>query len=94
MCVFANGEVDRSPTGSGVSGRMALHFAKNEIEVGESMIVESIIGSTFKCSVYRKVQFGPFEAVIPEVEGRAYIIGQNNLYIDPVDPFKHGFMLR
>ena len=46
-CIFADGEVDRSPTGTGVSARLALHFAKGEIALGEEIVIESLIGSSF-----------------------------------------------
>lgn len=94
VCVFANGEVDRSPTGSGVSGRMAVHHAKGELKIGEKMKIESIVGSVFTASVVKGVDFGPFKAVIPEVEGNAFITGQHTFLIDPDDPFKKGFILR
>ena len=51
VCVFAEGEVDRSPTGTGVSARMALHYFRNEIKTGEAIMIESIIGTRFKGSV-------------------------------------------
>ena len=94
VCVFANGEVDRSPTGSGVSGRMAIHHARNEIEIGEKMKIESIVGSIFTGSVIEEIDFGPFKAIIPEVEGEAFITGQHTFLIDPDDPYKEGFFLR
>lgn len=94
VCIFADGEVDRSPTGSGVSGRMAIHHARGEIRIGEKMKIESIMGSVFAGSVIEEVDFGPFKAVIPEVEGDAYITGQHMFLIDPKDPFKDGFFLR
>ena len=94
VCVFADGEVDRSPTGSGVSGRMAIHHARGEIKIGERMRIESIVGSIFIGSVIKEVDFGPFKAVIPEVEGEAFITGQHTFLIDPEDPFKDGFFLR
>ena len=94
ICIFADGEVDRCPTGSGVSGRMPIHFFKKEIDFGEVMTIESITGSVFKGSVVRKEQYGPFEAVIPQVEGTAFITGQHEFLIDPNDPFKEGFFLR
>ncbi len=94
VCIFAEGEVDRCPTGSGVSGRMSIHFGKNEIAVGETMTIESITGSVFKGSVVRTEQYGQFEAVIPQVEGTAFITGQHEFLIDPDDPFKEGFFLR
>lgn len=94
VCVFAEGEVDRSPTGTGVSGRMALHHAKSEIKAGERMIIESIVGSSFTCSVKEITKFGPYDAVIPEVEGTAHITGKHTFIIDPADPLKNGFIFR
>lgn len=94
VCVFADGEVDRSPTGSGVSGRMAIHHARHEIKPGERMKIESIVGSVFTGSVVETLKYGPFDAVIPQVEGSASIIGRNKILIDPNDPFRNGFFLR
>lgn len=94
ICIFAEGEVDRCPTGSGVSGRMPIHFHRGEIALGETMTVESITGSVFKGSVVKEEKFGQFDAVIPKVEGRAHIVGTCEFLIDPEDPFKHGFFLR
>ena len=94
VCIFAEGEVDRCPTGSGVSGRMSIHFMRNEIKIGETMTIESITGSVFKGSVVRKEKYGDFDAVIPQVEGTAHITGQHEFLIDPDDPFKLGFFLR
>lgn len=94
VCVFADGEVDRCPTGSGVSGRMAIHRAKNEIRPNEKMLIESITGSMFEGSVIRDVKFGPYEAVIPEVTGSAFITGFHNFVLDPNDPLATGFILR
>ncbi len=95
VCVFAEGEVDRSPTGSGVSGRMAIHHAREEMKVGqEPMVIESILGTKFKASIIDEVDYGPFKAVIPKVEGTAYVVGQNEWIIDPEDPLKSGFILR
>ncbi len=94
VCIFAEGEVDRCPTGSGVSGRMSIHFRRNEINIGETMTIESITGSVFKGSVIREEKYGDFDAVIPQVEGTAHITGQHEFLIDPDDPFKFGFFLR
>ncbi|MEZ4895339.1 MAG: proline racemase family protein [Saprospiraceae bacterium] len=92
VCVFADGEVDRSPTGSGVSGRMALHHAQGKLKVGDSMIIESIVGSQFTGKVLRQESFGPYEAVIPEVGGMAYVTGEHRFWIDPEDPFRWFFV--
>ncbi|MBZ0245180.1 MAG: proline racemase family protein [Cyclobacteriaceae bacterium] len=94
VCIFAEGEVDRSPTGTGVSGRMALHYAKGDIKMGESMVIESIVGSSFRCSVKEVTKFGPYDAVIPQVEGTAHITGKHTFIIDPEDPLKDGFIFR
>ncbi len=94
VCIFAEGEVDRSPTGSGVAGRMAIHFAKGEIAIGEKMKIESILGSQFIGSVIEETTFGPYKAVIPQVEGNAWISGISEFVIDPDDPLKYGFILR
>ncbi len=94
VCVFAEGEVDRCPTGSGVSGRMAIHKARKEIDYGETMAIESITGSIFRGSIISEEDYGPFKAVIPQVEGIAHITGMNTFVIDPKDPMKNGFILR
>jgi len=94
VCVFAEGEVDRSPTGSGVSGRLPIHYARGEMGIGDTLIVESILGSVFKGTVIETVDYGPFQALIPEVEGTAFITGQHEFLIDPEDPFREGFFLR
>ncbi|MFK7811702.1 MAG: proline racemase family protein [Maribacter sp.] len=94
VCIFAEGEVDRCPTGSGVSGRMAIHKARKEIDFGETMSFESITGSVFKGSVVSEVDYGPFKAVIPQVEGTAHITGIHTFCFDPKDPMKNGFILR
>jgi trans-L-3-hydroxyproline dehydratase len=94
VCVFADGEVDRCPTGTGVSARAALHYARGELALGEPFIVESILGTTFTGEVVEEVDFGPYTAVIPKITGTAHITGINQLLIDPHDPLKYGFILR
>ncbi len=94
VCIFADGEVDRCPTGTGVSARLAIHHARGEIGTGESMVVESIIGSRFTGRVVETTNFGPHQAVIPEVGGTAHITGRHEFLIDPDDPWRDGFILR
>jgi proline racemase len=94
VCVFADGEVDRSPTGTGVSARAALHLAKGEIGIGEPFVIESLLGTCFTGRAVRRVRFGPHEAVVPEVAGSAFLTGKNEFWIDPADPLGHGFILR
>ena len=94
VCIFAEGQVDRSPTGSGLSGRMAIHHKRKELSLKQEMTIESIIGTTFKGSVVKEEKYGQFDAVIPKIEGTAYVVGQNEFLIDPKDPLKHGFILK
>ena len=94
VCIFADGEVDRSATGSGVSARAALHFSRGELGLNEQVTIESIVGSTMGVKVVEVTKFGPYDAVVPEVSGTASIIGRNEFYFDPEDPFREGFILR
>lgn len=94
VCIFAEGEVDRSATGSGVSARAALHHANNQLETGEKITIESILGSTMSVEVLDTTQFGQFAAVVPEVSGTAFFTGKNALFFDPGDPLKNGFIFR
>jgi len=94
VCIFAEGEVDRSPTGTGVSGRLALLRARGEIDLNEPIVIESIIGTRFTGRIIETTSFGPHPAVIPEVEGSAYITGRHEFLIDPEDPLREGFILR
>lgn len=94
VCIFADGEVDRSATGSGVSARAALHFAKGELKIGEKISIESIIGTSMDVEIDSTCTYGPYDAVIPKVSGSACFSGKNEIWIDPNDPLKDGFILR
>ncbi len=94
VCIFAEGEVDRCPTGTGVSARLALHYARGEIEIGEKIVIESILDTRFSGQVVETTTFGPHPAIIPEVEGQAWITGRSEFFIDPDDPLKKGFVFR
>lgn len=94
VCIFAEGEVDRSPTGTGVSGRVALEHARGRLEPGTPFVVESILGTRFVGRVVRTTRFGPHAAVIPEVEGSAWLTGRNEFTFAPDDPLAEGFILR
>jgi trans-L-3-hydroxyproline dehydratase len=93
VCIFADGEVDRSPTGTGVSGRMAIRFARKEIDLHQPYVTESLVGSKFTGMVVEETTFGGRPAVIPQVEGSAHITGRQQFIFDPEDPFKSGFLL-
>jgi proline racemase len=59
VCIFAEGEVDRCPTGTGVGGRLAIHYARNEIRLDEPIVIESIIGTRFTGRIVETTTFGP-----------------------------------
>lgn len=96
ICVFANAEVDRSPTGTGVSARLAIHHARGEIAAGEPIAIESILGasSVFTGRVVGTTQVGDVPAVVPEVSGTAFITGRGEFRLDPGDPLGRGFLVR
>ncbi|MBN2236167.1 MAG: proline racemase family protein [Bacteroidales bacterium] len=94
VCVFAEGEVDRSATGSGVSARAALHFAKGELKINETITIESILGTTMEVKVVEETKFGPHKSIVPEVSGTAFLTGRNEFWFDPLDPLKEGFIFR
>lgn len=94
ICVFADREVDRSPTGTGVSARLALHHAKGELPLDQSIVVESIIGSTFEGRAVERTKVGPHQAIVPEVSGQAFITGRHEFIIDGKDKFGAGFLVR
>lgn len=77
VCIFANGQVDRSPTGTRVSARAALHDARGELKIGEPFVVESILGTCFTGRVVAIVPYGPYMAVLLEVSGSAHLCGRS-----------------
>jgi len=93
-CIFAEGEVDRSPTGTGVSARLAILNKRNEIEPGNDIVINSILNTSFTCRIAELTQVGSQKAIIPEVTGSAYITGIHEFLIDPDDPLNQGFILR
>jgi proline racemase/trans-L-3-hydroxyproline dehydratase len=94
VTVFADGEVDRSPCGSGTCARLAILAADGRLPAGAVLRHESIIGSTFTGTVLETVDAGGRPAVIPQVTGTAYRTGEHVFSIDPYDPLVPGFVLR
>lgn len=94
VVVFGDGQVDRSPCGTGSSAKVAALYRKGRLKMNEDFIYESITGSLFRARVCSETTAGPFRAVIPQVTGSAYITGIHEIIIDPDDPFKYGFRLR
>jgi trans-L-3-hydroxyproline dehydratase len=94
VCVFAGRQVDRSPTGSGVTSRMALQIARREARHGEERAFESCTGAVFTGRVLREApSVGPRRAVIVEVGGEAHMIGEGRFRFDADDPLREGFSL-
>jgi proline racemase len=94
ICVFADREVDRSPTGSGVTARLAAMYAKGGIGIGETRLFESVTGARFTGEVVRTVKSGPHDAVIARVGGRAHYTGKAVFTVEEDDPLGGGFLLR
>ncbi len=94
VCVFADGEVDRCPTGTGVSGRLALAADDGRLAPGEPFTVESIVGSTFTGRYEGPIEYGGYDAVVPTVRGSAHVTGKHTFVLDPADPLREGFLLR
>ncbi len=94
VCVFADSQVDRSPTGSGVTARMALGHARGQVGPGEVRTFESVTGSTMTGRVVAEGVVGDLPAVTVEVCGEAYYTGAASFVIEPDDPFRHGFLVR
>ena len=94
VCVFADREVDRSPTGTGTAGRVAQLYARGKLREDDVLVNESVIGTVFTGRVAGHTKVGPYDAVIPEVGGRAAITGFNQWVVDPDDPVGEGFLLR
>lgn len=93
VVVFGNGNIDRSPCGTGTSAKMATLYSKGHLKVGEEFVYESILGTLFKGKILNTLKVGEFEAVTPQITGSAYITGFNHFVIDENDPVKYGFTL-
>ncbi len=91
--VFGQGQVDRSPCGTGTCAKLAVLTAKGKLELGQEFVHESILGTTFRARALERTRVGAYDAIVPEITGSAYITGFNDLLMDELDPFKNGFVL-
>jgi len=87
------GKLDRSPTGTGCSARLAVLKKRGLIKVGDPYIGESVIGSRFHCRLESLTRVGDMEAVIPSISGRAWITGSHQHMLDPGDPWPGGYKI-
>ena len=94
VTVFADGEVDRSPCGSGTSARLAILHGRGVIAPGERLRHRSIVDSAFDAWVVGETRLAGLPAVLTEVEGSAYRTGEHTFRLDPRDPLGTGFLLR
>ncbi len=94
--IFGDGQLDRSPCGTGTSAKIAMLYAKGELKENELFVYESVIGTQFKgkiVEVLGKKDGYEYPLVIPEITASAFITGINQIFIDPDDPVKYGFTL-
>ncbi|XP_054549948.1 trans-3-hydroxy-L-proline dehydratase-like [Talpa occidentalis] len=95
ICVFADEQVDRSPTGSGVTARIALQYHKGLLELNQARAFKSsATGSVFTGKAVREAKCGDFKAVILEVSGQAHYTGTASFVVEDDDPLKDGFLLK
>ncbi len=93
-CVFADGAIDRSPTGTGVSARMALLYARDASMLDRSVKIESLTGECFTGSILQVPGYHGVSAVIPRIEGTAYFTGRHSFLMEPDDRLPEGFLVR
>ncbi len=91
--VVQPGKVDRSPTGTGCSARMAVLHARGELAVGERFVGVSVIDSRFDCAILETTSLAGRPAVVPSIAGRAYLTGTHQHMLDPDDPWPDGYRL-
>lgn len=92
-CVFAGRQVDRSPTGSGVTARLAVQYRRRLIGLGQKRTFESVTGSRFVGAVVEETRAGTQAAVVVEVSGQAHYSGSARFRLEANDPFPDGFLL-
>ena len=91
--VIRPGKLDRSPCGTGTSARLALLRKKNQIDIKEKIISQSIIDSTFECFIESEIDENSKKMILPNIKGSAFITGEQVLYLDDKDPFPQGYRL-
>lgn len=91
LTVFADAAIDRSPCGTGTSAVMAVLDAMGLLPAGEPFVHESVIGTVFRGRIVRRTQVGDLPAIVPEIEGSAWITGEHTFLVDDDDPLREGF---
>jgi len=93
VTIFAEGEVDRSPCGTGTCAVLAVLDAMGIIQPGDPFVHESIIGTTFSARVMDRTTVGDFAAIVPELTGSAWITGEHTFIVNDADPLRDGFRI-
>jgi len=91
--VIKPAKLDRSPTGTGCSARMAVLHARGLMKIGDRFTGVSILGSRFSCRITKETSVGGRPAIIPEIAGRGWVTGAHQLMLDPEDPWPEGYRL-
>jgi trans-L-3-hydroxyproline dehydratase len=93
VTIFADAEVDRSPCGTGTAAVMAVIDAMGLLGTDRSFVHESLIGTQFTGRVMSRTEVGDLQAIVPEIEGSAWITGEHTFLVDETDPLKDGFRI-
>jgi proline racemase len=91
VTVFADGQVDRSPCGTGTAAVLAVLDAMSLLPASRALVQESLIGTVFRARVIGRETVGGYDAIVPEIEGSAWITGEHEFLIDDEDPLREGF---
>jgi len=91
--VIQPGKLDRSPTGTGCSARMAVLHARGRMKPGDRFVGTSILDTEFHCRIEEEVEIGGTRGIVPMISGRAWLLGTKQLMVDPADPFQSGYRL-
>lgn len=91
--IISPGKVDRSPCGTGSSARIAAMHAKGNLDIGETFLSRSIIGSEFEMRIESDTKVGDKLGIVPSIAGRAWITGDHTYHLDPEDPYPTGYAL-
>jgi proline racemase len=93
VVVFGDGQIDRSPCGTGTCAQLACLFSKRQIQINEAFSYRSILGTEFVGRIRTTTSVGPFTAVVPEIGGKAWVISMGQMILEHDDPFPSGFTL-
>jgi proline racemase len=93
VTIFAEGQIDRSPCGTGTCARLAVLKHKGKLQIGQHFVHESIVDSQFIGEIVSETKVEQYPAIIPRVSGKAFITGMHQFVVDPTDPLYDGFLI-